>query len=475
MSRGTLAVLASVAAVLAALVASVPARAGEPAIADRRATIAGADRATTVAPPAAVAVVPAISDATVATVASVASVAGVDGAPLGATLAGLLDYARQASPELAARRLAAEGARERAAAASALPDPRFQLELMDFTNTMSGDGASLLPGQVGETRYRVIQPLPFWGKRELRGAVAEAEAEVAGALREQTRLDLERRIKAAFAGRYRALGQQRILDDTLALAERFERLALTRYSVGLVPQQDVLRAQSERTRLAIERLGAGERAAVAAAQLAALLALPGPAGLAEPLALPARRQPPELSTLVERALEGSPEVASARQSLAASERMRALASRERYPDLAVGLTNNRPRDGRDSWDLMIEVDIPLQQGRRRSQEREAERAREAALAGLRAVEATTAGRLGEARAAYAAELQRERLLASTLLPQAEANLRAAIADYESGRIDFATLIEAERQVLEARMRLLDAEVEAALRLAELETIVGGEL
>ena len=75
-----------------------------------------------------------------------------DEAPLGATLSGLLGYAREHNPELAARRLDAAAARERIEPATALPDPRFQLELMDFTNTMSGRGASLLPGVVGQTR-----------------------------------------------------------------------------------------------------------------------------------------------------------------------------------------------------------------------------------------------------------------------------------------------------------------------------------
>ena len=50
-------------------------------------------------------------------------------------------------------------ARERVTPAGALPDPRFELELMDATNTMSGRSASLLPGRVGETRYRIVQPL----------------------------------------------------------------------------------------------------------------------------------------------------------------------------------------------------------------------------------------------------------------------------------------------------------------------------
>ncbi|HRD35429.1 MAG TPA: TolC family protein, partial [Rhodocyclaceae bacterium] len=103
---------------------------------------------------------------------------------LGADVASLLDYARSANPMFAVERAEAEAARARIGAAGGLPDPSFQLELMDATNTMSGRSASLLPGQVGETRYRITQPLPGWGKRELAVKAAEAQATQADAMRD---------------------------------------------------------------------------------------------------------------------------------------------------------------------------------------------------------------------------------------------------------------------------------------------------
>ena len=87
-----------------------------------------------------------------------------------------------------------KAAHERVTPAGALPDPTFELELMDATNTMSGRSASLLPGQVGETRYRITQPLPGWGKRDL--AVKAAEAQ-----QRQAELNVEfTRIRAPIAG-----------------------------------------------------------------------------------------------------------------------------------------------------------------------------------------------------------------------------------------------------------------------------------
>lgn len=399
--------------------------------------------------------------------------ARADDAPLGAGLDGLLDYARSHNPELRTRRQEAEAARERVEPAAALPDPKFQLELMDFTNSMSGrGGTTLVPGEVGETRYRVIQPLPFWGKRGLRGEVAAALAERSDTAVDATGLDVQARIKTAFARYYQAAGQARILEETLALVGALERLVETRYSVGLVPQQDLIRAQSEITSLKVDLVEAERRHREAAARLNAQLPRDADAPLATPSALPPAPGGLILASLFEQAKARAPELARERLGIVAAEKGRELVYLNRYPDFAVGLTNNRPKNGDDSWDLMVELNIPLQQSSRRAQEREAERRVDAARSSTEAAEARLNGRLGETLAAYDTSRDKVRLLADTLLPQARATLDAAQAGYESGRVNFNTLIEAERQILRTRLALLDAEVETRVRLAELEQLVG---
>jgi outer membrane protein TolC len=137
----------------------------------------------------------------------------------------------------------------------------------------------------------------------------------------------------------------------------------------------------------------------------------------------------------------------------AAEKGKDLTYLNRYPDFGVALTNNRPRSemiGPQTWDLMLEVNIPLQQSSRRAQEREAGYRLDAARERVAAAEARLNGRLGE-------------------------TLDAAQAGYESGRVNFNTLIEAERQILRARLALLDAEVDANIRQAELEQLVGAPL
>lgn len=394
---------------------------------------------------------------------------------LGASLEGLLDYARTHNPELRMRTLEAEAAHAGAGAASALPDPSFQLMLMDFTNAESGGSASLLPGEAGATRYQIVQPLPFFGKRDLRGQVAANQAAQRDATRDATWLELESRIKTAYARYYQAAGQLRILDETRELYESLEKLVVTRYGVGLVPQQDALQAQSEITAVKVELIEAGQKRREAAAALNALLPRDIDAALAPPRALPVSAGALSLRALVAGAVEHAPELAREQAGIAAAQSTQALTLRDRYPDFSLGLRDTRPRSGAQTWDLMLEVTIPLQQSARRDRETESRHLLDAAHASLDAARTRIEGRLGETFAAFESSRDKAQLLRSTLLPQAQATSRAAQAGYETGQVNFSTLIEAQRQILRTRLALLDAEVETAVRLAELEQLTGSPL
>jgi cobalt-zinc-cadmium efflux system outer membrane protein len=124
---------------------------------------------------------------------------------------------------------------------------------------------------------------------------------------------------------------------------------------------------------------------------------------------------------------------------------------------------------------MLELNIPLQQSARRAQERAAVAGEQAAEARVAAAEARQLGRLGEAWAGFESSREKAGLLRDTLLPQADATLESARTGYETGRVNFNTVIEAQRQILRTRLALLDAEADTALRLAELELLAGGSL
>ena len=124
---------------------------------------------------------------------------------------------------------------------------------------------------------------------------------------------------------------------------------------------------------------------------------------------------------------------------------------------------------------MVEFNLPLQQKSRRSQEREAQALLAAASARPEAAQGQLRASLSESLHALETAQRVETLTQTSLLPQARLNFKAALAGYETGKVDFATLLEAQRQIRKAKLDELNAQVEAQTRLAEIERLLGEDL
>ena len=398
-------------------------------------------------------------------------------AMLGANVDGLLEQARSQSPELAAMRLEADAAAQRVQPAGALPDPVLRIELENINNYGSDARPSLLPNRVGDTKYTVLQPLPAWGKRDLRRDVAAADAQQAGARADATWNELAARIKTAYAQYYLAAGTERLTLQNLDLASRLEQIAQARYAGGLVAQQDAIRAQLEQTAMRAEVIALEGEKQQLRARLNALLARDAQAPLAEPQAL---RPLPALTAfdaaaLLQRAQASNPLLLAEEARLRGAQKNRDLTLRNRYPDFQVGVVPTQMGSRITTWGLMVEMNIPLQQASRRSQEREAEAMVGAARSRTQALANQLRGDLAENLAGLDAARRTEALVATQQLPQSDLTLRSALAGYETGKVDFATLLDAQLQIRKARQERLKTQVQAQLRLAEIERILGADL
>jgi len=391
---------------------------------------------------------------------------------LGSTPQDLIEFARQSNPGFAAARAEAAAAHERTTPAGTLPDPTFELELMDATNTMNNRSASLLPGQVGQTRYRITQPLPGWGKRELAVKAAVAQATQADAMEDIAWVELAARVETLWLRYYAADRELAHAHEALALLQGLEDISLARYKLGLLPQQAVLRMQREITSQRLALVEIEQRRKGLATGLNGLLGRAHDA----PLALPLDPEPLpdglEASALFQAASSANPEVMAAANGIDVARAERERTYRDRLPDFAVGLTNNRPYEGKASWDVMFEVMIPLQQSSRRAKEREAEYLLMAAEARREDARARATGKLGKAWSMYTQGRETLRLLDHTLLPQAQATRDASRAALSSGTVDFDSVLEADRQLIDIRTRRLLTELDTRLALTEIKKLTG---
>jgi outer membrane protein TolC len=394
----------------------------------------------------------------------------------GSDLQTLLVIAKERNPDYASMRAEAHAADERVTPAGAFPDPRFRVELMDITKG-GEQNPSLWPGNVGGTKYTLTQELPWFGKRDLKREIASFDAEGVQGKAQSTWAELAAKVKIAQAQRLYLHGNRKLTQEILDLMSRLEKIAQVRYASGLAAQQDVIRAQVEQSTMRSELVTLDAEARQVNARLNALLARPASAFLAEPTLERPWPAPAQLdvATLEERVRNRNPQLFVEDARVKSAEKGRELAYKNRIPDFMVGIQPTQYQTSFKEWTLMLEVNIPLQQDTRRAQERESEAMLAAARSRKEAVANQVLADLSENLAGIEAARRIETLATTSLLPQAELSFNSALASYEATKVDFATLLEAQRAIRQARQNQIKARFEGQVRLAEIEKLLGEEL
>lgn len=415
--------------------------------------------------------------AAVLSVAAATAHAQPAGQVIGGEVESLLEFARSRHPEFAALRAEAAAAAERVEPAGALPDPMFRTELRDITNEGKDASSNLLPPRIGSTRYIFSQSVPWFGKRDLRRDVAGAGADEAQARARAGWIELATRIKLAYAQHHVHLVSIRYAQENLDLMRRVAEISRTRYASGFGSQQDALRAQSEIIAMETDLVMLEGESKQTAARIRALLGRPENLTLRPPEKL--RLLPPpaklEMAELEGRLKANNPQLAADDARIAGAEKGRELVERNRYPDVSFGVAPTQVGKRVAEWELMLELNIPLQQESRRAQEREAELMVDAARLRRQGNLNQALAELSESLAGLEVARRLESLVSTGLLPQAELNLNAALAAYENGRVDFAAVLDAHRQLRRARGELVKARGDQQIRLAEIEKMLGEDL
>lgn len=390
--------------------------------------------------------------------------------PPGADAASIRNWLLQHNPELRARAAETEAARAQAITAGSLPNPTAGISLQGI----SPDHPSLLPTNVGSTSYQLRQRIPLWGKRGLARGIAEQNANALDAGRDAAALALLAQAEAAYVRYWHAGQALRLVDDRIVLLQTLEEIAGVRYALGMVPQQDAIRAQVETTRAQGQRIALEETASEAGMLLNLLLGRRADAALA-----PAAQAPQlavasaTLGEALAKLDKGThPALQAAQAQVGAAQDALRLRQRERWPDISVGVGAMQRGNRIDGYELMLEVELPLQRRAIAARESEARRLEDAAQARAEAQQTSLGGQLGVAWSQWRSARRQRELLASTRIPQADANYRSALASYQVGDVDFNALLDALAQWQDARLAHLDATRDELLGAASVRALEG---
>jgi outer membrane protein, heavy metal efflux system len=380
--------------------------------------------------------------------------------------------ALQANPMVRAARLRAEAARERVPQAGALPDPELSFGLM---NRMVGDlGSTMDPMTMNQVQ--LTQMLPWPGKlgfaEQRARRLAQADALDAD--------DAEQQLVASVTSVYydvaymdRALA---IMDESRNLLRTFFQVSQAMYAVGSGLQQDVLQAQVGVAKMTADITVMRQQRVAMAARLDALLGREATASIGT-LELPADSgELPSADSLMALAARQRPKLRAAQERAAAAEASYRGARRQLFPDLMVGVSyGQRPQFG-DMATLMLGIRLPIWAGSRQLPLRREMQAMQAmADADAQNVYNETYAQLVELRAEAERDRSLSRLYATSVVPQAQASVDAALAAYRVGKVNYMSLVDNQMTVNRYEtesVRLVAAYHKA---VAQIAALVGSDL
>jgi outer membrane protein TolC len=387
------------------------------------------------------------------------------GPPL--TVEAAVAEALAANPDLAVARAARDAAEARPGIEQALMPPMLEAEVFQWpTNTANPADAQLM--------FTMQQEFPGRGKRALRAARAAGEAALVANDVDVRAVRLVAEVKDAFV---EILAGRRILDllgESLELVRQLGDAAEVRYAAGRLPQQEVVKALIERTRLQRDQLTSAERIRLAEARLNALLGRPlsSPVGA---LVAPPRAPLPPLETARALTRDHQPELLTPRLEARVADADLAAIAGERKPDWIVRGGYMLMPDETNAVTARVGITWPNAPwaARRLDAEQLAAQARRAAAeARARAAENQASRMVQEAWVRAQAAEEREAVVRDGLLPQARHALDLARLDYETDRTSFLDIIEAARTVTDIRRDLVEAEADRDLALVALELAMG---
>jgi outer membrane protein, heavy metal efflux system len=387
-------------------------------------------------------------------------------------LPALIAEARQNNPAIQAADRAIDTARYSPAQASALPDTEVMVQHFavgsprPFAGYSNSDFAYIGLG--------ASQELPYPGKRVLRSNVARHESAIAGAEKNAVVWDVLTRLKLAYV--QLASSQQiiAVLERDQQSAEQIEQAAAARYRTGEGTQEDVLRAQLQRTKLLNEISMQHREIAQAQVVLKALLnrAPQSRDIVAEPLSL---RKLPAAETLLALLHEKNPDLQTTTERISQSQTAIELARREKKPDFGVQyMWQHTASNYRDYYMATVSLKLP-NRSRVRAMESEA-------AAKLAQAEADKESRLkqmesdlGEQIAIAQAAEQQLKVFEQGLIPQSEAALNAGLAGYRTGKQEYQGLLASFADTLQLSIERERTLAEHESAIARIEGLVGEEL
>ncbi|MBI5892873.1 MAG: TolC family protein [Deltaproteobacteria bacterium] len=386
------------------------------------------------------------------------------------SLSFLIDEAKKNNPEIQAYQKRIKAKEARVKIEGVLDDPTLKVEIEDIPKDRPFNlGDSML------TRYTFSQMFPFPGKLSLKQKAAMKEVLMTASEAKNKELEIIAMLKQAYFDYAYIIETIKITKEIKEILSQMASIAEIRYTTNQASQQDVIKAQVELTMLNNELIYLEAEKGVQIAKINSVLNRDIAVSIGEPEDIKAFKANIKLDDLINTAIEKSPLLKAMEYDIQARDAEVELNKKNYYPDFMVGAAPIQ-RDGRiDSWDLMFGINIPLWRSKYDNQVSEARINSEVLKTKLKAEQNIKTFEVKEAFIKVDAADRVRNLYETSLLPQSEISFQSAFVNYQTGKVDFLTMLDTERAIKKTKLEHIKSIVEYRKNIALLEKAVGEEL
>jgi len=373
-------------------------------------------------------------------------------------LSELIEEAKLNNPEIQAAEERYNAARARVSVIRHLMDPLFGIEFL------------------GNMRmYSISQQFPFPAKLGTLSKFARTEVQEYENEYEQKEQEIINKVKKNYAQLFLIHKRIETVEESIAFLTQLFHIASLNYAIGKVPQVDVLRAQIELAKAENDLLTLEDEKTIIQAKLNVLLNR----GLDEEMGIPEGVDTSlfvmETNELYDLAKEYRPVLKAFRMRLKKARVMLSLAKQKYLPDFMFKFTQQETDFDLTDRKFMFGLTIPIWfWGKQNEMVKEMNANLKMVEAHYQHIENMVLLAVKEGRIKVDKNQRTVTLYQNSIIPQAEASLNSALAAYEANQIDFLSLLESEKVLVQSELNYYRAQAGLFMAVADLEEAVGME-
>ncbi len=318
-----------------------------------------------------------------------------------------------------------------------------------------------------ETMFSIEQMLPWPGKLSLKGKIAESERAMTEQELNAEILNVIYRGKKAFWTYWLNDGKRELLDENINTMKRFLSIAKTQYALGKVVMSDVLKANSELSRMESSLIELEQNHYSTVAELNSLINEKPDNPLGKPSGEFSKDIDYNLDELKKIAAQNLPEIKSKESLYEKNKHALHLAKLRWFPDIMAGMKFSETKNI-----YMLKMPIPLYFNRQISDVKSHHEQKESSISAIESAKTNAQRDIREFLTKYDSKKKAATIYETNILPLAKQALEITESAYKTGKSDFLDLLDSQERYLEYNMEYLKILSDKEISLAELERIVG---